>query len=86
MPLERIQEMAHLLSDISGDLIDSVIKILREDDSTGEEQQGEMEIDFEKMSPMTISKLDRLLKRVMPEGPKLDTAEQSSEEESSDED
>ena len=46
----------------------------------------ELEIDFEQLSPMTISKLDRFLKRVRPEGSKMDNAEQSSDDESSDED
>ena len=86
--LERQQEMARLLSDMDANDLDGAIKIIKEDecmaDVVGDQ---ELELDFDVLSPMTISKLDKYLRRIRPEGiVSVDPAEELSDNESSDDD
>ena len=82
----RQQEMAHLLSGLDGTDMDGAIKIIREDESMLGIQGDEIELDFDVLSPMTLSKLDRYLRRIKPEGIRMDHAEELSDNESSDDD
>ena len=86
VPHERQQEIAALLSEVEGEQLDHVLKVLKEDASMLDAQGTELELDFDVLSPMTISKLDRYFRRVRPEGSRADNVEESSGEESSDED
>ena len=86
VPHERQQEIAALLSEVDGEQLDHVLKVLKEDPSMADAEGTEMELDFDVLSPMTISKLDRYFRRVRPEGSRLDNVEESSGDESSDED
>ena len=84
---ERQQEMAHLLSSLDGTELDGAIKIIKEDASMiGAGENDELELDFDVLSAITISKLDRYLRRIKPEGSKLDVGEESSDNDSSDDD
>lgn len=83
---DRQKEMAQLLSSMDGDELDGAIKLIKEDESMAEAGGEEMELDFDVLSPLTIAKLDRYLRRVRPEGSRMDNGEESSDNESSDED
>ena len=86
--LHRQQEMAQLLSDMDSADLDGAIKIIKEDESMADVvSEQEMELDFDALSPMTISKLDKYLRRIRPEGiVSVDPAEELSDNESSDDD
>ena len=84
--LERQQEMARLLSDMDANDLDGAIKIIKEDECMADvDGEQELELDFDVLSPMTISKLDKYLRRIRPEGiVSVDPAEELSDNESSD--
>lgn len=82
----RQQEMAELLSDIDGSELEGAIKIIKEDESMLGVQGDELELDFDVLCPMTISRLDKYLRRIRPEGAKVENGEESSDNDSSDED
>ena len=86
--LDRQQEMAHLLSAMDAGDLDGAIKIIKEDESMADVVgEQELELDFDALSPMTISKLDKYLRRIRPEGfVSRDPAEELSDNESSDDD
>ncbi|KAL3142521.1 hypothetical protein ABBQ38_002843 [Trebouxia sp. C0009 RCD-2024] len=84
----RQQEMAQLLSDMDAGDLDGAIKIIKEDESMADVVgEQELELDFDALSPMTISKLDKYLRRIRPEGfVSRDPAEELSDDDSSDDD
>lgn len=83
---ERKQEMAQLLSGLDGTDLDGAVKIIREDESHLGDDDNEIELDFDLLSPMTVSKLDKYLRRIRPGGISTDHAEEISDNESSDDD
>ena len=83
---ERQKEMATILSALDGDELEGAIKLIREDESMADAGGEELELDFDVLSPLTISKLDRYLRRVVPEGTQMDNGEEYSDNDSSDED
>lgn len=83
---DRQKEMATILSALDGDELEGAIKLIREDESMADAGGEELELDFDVLSPLTISKLDRYLRRVVPEGTRMDNGEESSDNDSSDED
>lgn len=86
--LERQQEMARLLSDMESNELDGAINIIKTDECmAGCAGEQEMELDFDALSPVTISKLDKYLRRIRPEGiVSVDPAEELSDNDSSDDD
>ncbi len=73
----RQQEMAQLLSALDGDELEGAVKLIKEDESMAHVDGDELELDFDVLSPMTISKLDRYLRRIRPEGSKMDNPPRS---------
>lgn len=83
---ERQQEMAVILGTLDGADLDGAISVIKTDPSMAGVSGEEMELDFDALAPMTISKLDKYLRRIKPEGSKVDNAEDSSASDSSDDD
>ena len=82
---ERQQEMATLLGILDGPDLDGAIVIIKRDASVNPDTD-ELELDFDVLSPMTISKLDKYLRRVKPEGSRMEDGDESSASDSSDDD
>ena len=83
---DRQQEMAQILGGLDGTDLDGAINIIKTDPSMAGVSGEEMELDFDVLAPMTISKIDKYLRRIRPEGSKIDNGEDSSASESSDDD
>ena len=83
---DRQQEMAQILGGLDGTDLDGAINIIKTDPSMAGISGEEMELDFDVLAPMTISKIDKYLRRIRPEGSKIDIGEDSSASESSDDD
>ena len=82
---ERQQEIATLLGILDGAELDGALVIIKKDPSVNSDSD-ELELDFDTLSPMTISKLDKYLRKVKPEGSKMDDGDESSASDSSDDD
>lgn len=74
---ERQQEIAVLLSTLEGAQLDGAIRVIMKDSSVAITALGggEAELDFSALSPMTIVKLDRFLRRIRSGRPNVDNAE-----------
>lgn len=83
---DRQQEMATILGGLDGTELDGAIAVIKIDPSMIGVSGEEMELDFDALAPMTISKLDKYLRRIRPEGSKIDDGEESSASDSSDDD